>query len=425
MIFMKVNNLLHQIIQICHNKLYEYSFLCQHRVKPCHFTRNRKFGFVDTILFMTSGIKNTLQSGLNYYLDMKNRQNETYTKQAFSKGRQRIKYSALKELSDTVINEFYKQAQTKTLLGYHLLAIDGSKYNLPITDKLKKEFGVQITGGTEQPQALGSCMYDIQNGMIIDAHFDGCRSNERIHAAEMIKNLNSDLITNPVYIMDRGYPSGVLLELITKLNQHYIVRCDKTFLEGIEWNGADTIVDHRFKSIKLPLRFRLITITLNNGENEYLITNLFDKKITLVEFSELYHLRWAIETKFSDLKVKMQIENFTGNTPISIYQDFFATLYLANLAGVLAFEYRDEIESIHNTPENKLTYKLNINMTISALKQNVIKLLSCPSPQDSAAILTNIAQRLQGCVVPVRPGRSEERKRKHIQSKFPQNGKLP
>ena len=422
---MKFNKLLHKITQTCHKKMHEYSFLCQHRVKPTHFTRNRKFGFVDTILFIISGIKNSLQAGLNYYLDMKNRQNETYTKQAFSKGRQRLQYTALKELSDTVIQEFYKLASTKTFRTYHLLAIDGSKYNLPSTDKLKKVFNVQITPGAEQPQALGTCMYDIQNGMIIDAQFDGCRSNERTHAADMIKNLDSSLITNPIYSMDQGYPSGTLLELIDKLNQHYIIRCDKTFLKGIKWSGIDTIIEHRFKSIKSPIRFRLITITLNTGENEYLLTNLFDEEMTLSEFSMLYHLRWSIETKFSDLKVKMQMENFTGNTPISIYQDFYATLYLANLAGVLAFENRDEIEAIHNTPENKLTYKLNINMTISALKQNVIALLSCPSPQHSAALLINIARRLQGCVVPVRPGRSEERKRKHALSKFPQNAKLP
>ena len=149
---------------------------------------------------------------------------------------------ALKELSDTVIQEFYKLANTKTFHGYHLLAIDGSKYNLPSTDRLKKVFNVQITRGAEQPQALGTCMYDIQNGMIIDAQFEGCRSNERTHAAEMIKNLDSHLITNPIYIMDQGYPSGTLLELISKLNQHYIVRCNKTFLKGIKWNGMEQIL---------------------------------------------------------------------------------------------------------------------------------------------------------------------------------------
>ena len=422
---MKAKKILYHIIMICHEKMNKHDFLCRHRKEPCDFTRKRKIGFVDIISFMISGIKISLQAGLNRYLDMKSRQTETYTKQAFSKRRQRIKYTALKELSDTVVSEFYKSAQTETFHGYHLLAIDGSKYNLPTNDKLKNVFSVQKTGGAEQSQALGSCMYDILNGMIVDACLEGCRSNERAHAAEMIKSLDNQLITNPVYIMDRGYPSGVLLELITKLNQHYIVRCDKTFLKGIKWNGADTIVDHKFHSIKYPLRFRLVTIVLNNGKEEYLATNLFDDNITSSELSELYRLRWSIETKFSDLKVRMQIENFTGNTPISIYQDFFATLYLANLVGVLAFDNRKEIEKIHNTPENIHRYKLNINMTISILKQNVIELLSCPPPDETAALFANIARRLQNCVVPVRPRRSEPRKRRHIQSKFPQNGKLP
>ena len=166
---MKAKKILYHIIMICHEKMNKHDFLCRHRKEPCDFTRKRKIGFVDIILFMISGIKISLQAGLNRYLDMKSRQTETYTKQAFSKRRQRIKYTALKELSDTVVFEFYKSAQTETFHGYHLLAIDGSKYNLPTNDKLKNVFSVQKTGGAEQSQALGSCMYDILNGMIVDA----------------------------------------------------------------------------------------------------------------------------------------------------------------------------------------------------------------------------------------------------------------
>lgn len=414
-----------QIIRTCHNLLYNHEFFSRSRLKPSHFTRQRKIGFVDFMLLMISGIKHSLQAELNNFLDCRNRPNETYTKQAFSKGRERIRPEAFKELADTVIQEFYRLAESNTFRGYHILAIDGSRYNLPTNPKLKEMFGVQVTGGAEQPQALGSCLYDVLNGMIVDACLAGCRSSERDQAAEMIRRLDTRLIPHPVYVMDRGYPSGKLLELISGLEQHYLIRCDATFLRGIAWNGDDVVIEHKFVHSESTLRFRLLTVKLDNGANEYLLTNLFEEGLTVSDFAELYHLRWSLETKYDDLKGKMQLENFSGNTPTAVCQDFFATLYLANLAGVLAFDYREEVEALHNDPENLRRYKLNMNLTISAMKRHVVALLLCRSPKKGAVLLANIARRLRSCVVPIRPGRSETRKRRHNSSAFPQNRKLP
>ena len=413
------------ILKISHELLNSEGFLDRSRVNPMNFTRTRKFGFIDYMLFIISGAKNTLQGELNHYLNMTSRKNETYSKQAFSKGRTRIRPEAFKELSDTVIQNVYPATETRTWHGYHLLAIDGSKQNLPDNPELTKEFGVQITSGASQPQALCSCLYDVLNSLVVDVRFSGCRSSERQHAEDMIRNLDTNLVTNPLYLMDRGYPSCQMIALFDELDQKYVMRCDKTFLKSIHWETSDTIIVHQFAKAKEPLRFRLLTVKLDSGEEEYLITNMFDNNLVLEDFNQLYHLRWGIETRYNDLKGKLQIENFTGNTPIAVRQDFFATVYLANLAGVLALDYRDEIEQLHNKPENKNRYKMNVNLTISALKENVISLLLCDSSTERAFILSDIANRLKSAVVPIRPGRSNPRKVKHAHSRFPQNRKLP
>ena len=187
----------------------------------------------------------------------------------------------------------------------------------------------------------------------------------------------------------------------------------------------DTVVTHNFSKAKEPIQFRLVAVALPSGEEEYLITNLYDSGLTVEAFSALYHQRWGIEVRYNDLKGKLQIENFTGSTPIAVRQDFFATLYLANLAAVMAIDYRDEIEAIHNTPENAYSYRMNVNLTISQLKQNVISMLLCDSALERSMRLTLIAHRLQSAVVPVRPGRSSPRKKQHPLSKFPLNRKLP
>lgn len=92
-----------------------------------------------------------------------------------------------------------------------------------------------------------------------------------------------------------------------------------------------------------------------------------------------YHKRWGIETKYNDVKNKLEIENFTGYSPDAILQDFYATMFLADLAGVLEYDLREEIEAAHIRPENRYTYKLNVAMTISELKRTVVEMLSTSS----------------------------------------------
>ena len=413
------------ILDLCHKLLYDSAFLCRSRTSPTAFTRSRKLSFADYMRFIISGAKNSLQAELNRYLDMTKREDQTYSKQAFSKGRQRIRPEAFKELSDVVVHGVYTHPVTKTWEKHHLLAIDGSRLNLPINPALSREFGEQTTSGAAQPQALCSCLLDVLNGIIIDARLDGCRGNERKHAEEMIRALDTDLIKDPIFLMDRGYPSYKMIAMFEELGRKYLMRCDKTFLSSVHWEGADAVVTHKFAKAKEPIQFRLVTVALPSGEEEYLITNLYDSGLTVEKFSDLYHQRWGIEVRYNDLKGKLQIENFTGSTPVAVRQDFFATLYLANLACVMAIDCRDEIEAIHNSPGSAYTYKMNVNLTISQLKQNVVSILLCDSAFERSILLNRIAHRLKSAVVPIRPGRSSPRKKRHASSKFPQNRKLP
>jgi hypothetical protein len=48
----------------------------------------------------------------------------------------------------------------------------------------------------------------------------------------------------------------------------------------------------------------------------------------------MYFKRWGIEIKFDELKNRLQIENFTGDTKEKILQDFYASIYLSNMASL-------------------------------------------------------------------------------------------
>ena len=93
-----------------------------------------------------------------------------------------------------------------------------------------------------------------------------------------------------------------------------------------------------FTNINHSLKLRVLEIQLSNGEIEHLVTNILDSSISLDDFKWIYQKRWGIETKYNDVKNKLEIENFTGYSPKAILQDFYATMFLANLAGVLEYD---------------------------------------------------------------------------------------
>jgi hypothetical protein len=89
---------------------------------------------------------------------------------------------------------------------------------------------------------------------------------------------------------------------------------------------------------------RVLKFELNSGIIETLITNIFDEDFTVADFKELYFKRWSIEVKYNEIKNKLQIENFTGETPIAIEQDFYATMYLANMVALAKKDANQVIE---------------------------------------------------------------------------------
>lgn len=82
----------------------------------------------------------------------------------------------------------------------------------------------------------------------------------------------------------------------------------------------DNTFEYKFAKLKHSLKLRVLKIQLSNGDIEYLATNIFDPQITLDDFKWAYHKRWGIETKYNDVKNKLEIEIFTGYSPDASYR---------------------------------------------------------------------------------------------------------
>lgn len=377
--------------------------------------------FTDYIYAIIQNLKNSLQVGLNAFFDAQKKGQIEYSKQAFSKGRQRIKPEAFQELFQAVVDKFYEMAELSSWHGYQLFGIDGTRLNLPCTNELSERYGSQISNGAPQVQALVSCVYDLLSGIIVATRFAHCRSNERDAAKDMITAFNLKNVPHPVFIMDRGYPSAELIDAIVNAGHKFIMRCSTEFLHSMKLPAQDNMFEYKFARLNHSLKLRVLKIQLFHGDTEYIVTNIFDPRITVDDFKWAYQKRWGIETKYNDVKNKLEIESFTGYSPDAILQDFYATMFLANLAGVLEYDLHEEIEAAHIKPENRYTYKINVAATISELKRTVVEMLSTSSRLKRERLYAQMAFRLQKAVLPVRPNRSSERVKKHMSLKYPVN----
>ena len=421
---MRIKNVVGKFCKKVYNKLNETKFVEVCKMQKEDFTRKRKVGFSGIVLMVLNKTGKSIRTGVRAFMKSMNTEMESYTQQAFSKGRMRVRYEAFQEIFRMTVEEFYSEFKPKTYKGYRLCAVDGTKINLPYNEKSKTEFGIQEgTGSTIQ--ALGSCLYDVLNEIIIDAQIAPCKGNERALAQEHLEYLSTIPTAKELILFDRGYPSSELIKYIEKLGFHYLIRCDKTFVAGMhsKAKGSDCVIEHQFRTTKIAVKLRLLTITLQNGDTEYLITNVFDPKMTAQNFEELYHLRWGIETSCDDIKNKLCIEDFSGTTPLAVKQDFFAVMFLMNLASMMVFENADAIDTLHNSGHNKYEYKANINTVVSILKTDLIEMFITDSKRKRAALFRRIYHEISRAVIPVRSGRSFPRQKSHYSSKFHQNQK--
>ena len=75
---------------------------------------------------------------------------------------------------------------------------------------------------------------------------------------------------------------------------------------------------------------------LPSGTVEILMTSLLDRDDHPAEaFAPLYHLRWAQEENYKCFKCRVEVENWSGQSSLTIRQDFDAKVFTLNLTAVL------------------------------------------------------------------------------------------
>ena len=98
-------------------------------------------------------------------------------------------------------------------------------------------------------------------------------------------------------------------------------------------------------------------------------------------FQEQYFYRWPVELKYKELKSRLAIEEFSGATTTSVFQEFYINMLLPNLSSLIKNQADEEIE-ISAKSSNKYRYQANRAFIISFMKRLLPKILCTISTID-------------------------------------------
>jgi len=197
------------------------------------------------------------------------------------------------------------------------------------------------------------------------------------------------IFSNDLILFDRGYPSRDFIQFIEGKQLKYLMRVSSGFLKVVvNAPDKDQVIEVKYNGDSLKIR--VLKFELNSGVIETLITNIFDEDFSVADFKELYFKRWGIEVKYNEIKNKLQIENFTGATQIAIEQDFYATMYLTNMVSLAKKDADQDIKEKYKDKNLKYEYKVNTNILIGKLKDNLILMMLEWSPRKRSKMLKEI-----------------------------------
>lgn len=387
------------------------------RLKPTSFTRHRKLIAAIIVTMLLRRIAQSLQLETDAYFAI--RGEEPVSKQAFSKARANLNPMFVRSFVEDLSALHAQDEDAQKYLGMRLIAIDGTDIALENSAELKAHFGCSGSK-KDAATALGSLAYGPLDNAIYDCQIAPYAKDERdlakLHMARLIElKLEGSLL-----LFDRWYPSAEFIAYTLNAGFSFVMRVREKWnldADAIEKDGWITL-SHKGQT----MRIRVLKVKLQGGEIETLLTNLDEKQLKYKDAADLYFKRWGIETAFDLLKSKLQLENFSGKTVVSVLQDFYATVFLGDFAMICAAEANALIEIADKDKKLKYHRKSSQNRTIAKLRHQFYSLLLEDSAELREEMLESLFRDIAARPVPIRPDRhpphkAPRKKRFHMSKK--------
>lgn len=406
-----------------------------HRVSAADFSRSGgKLDFASYALLGISLLKNSLASELYNLLSTNDL--AVVSKSAYSQARYKIAASFYQAWQAQLINLVSEAGlRAKTWRGYRLEVYDGTSLVLPQTPAMAERFGVQIGGGKKKKTqtAMAKCLFrgDLLNEYILQTELFKADESE----VSIFKKNIWQLSANSITILDRGFAGAAIFAYLIYAQKPFVCRLKVGFNQVVKAFMANSAQD-QIVCFPIPQRasfveegadepkevcfekddtvsLRLVKVQLPSGEIEVLATNLLaSEAISIADLSELYHLRWGIETMIDSVKNQCLMMVFSGLKPLAIAQEVYATMFIYNLRQLLIQEAQAQVdERLENSPKPLGARKINKNVALGVLKPKLIRLFL---EQEPGQIIATLIQFFTRNTEAVRPNKAPPKRKKSL-----------
>lgn len=289
-------------------------------------------------------------------------------KSALTKVRGRVSFEFFKDQFEECVAAY--EAHRRTWRGLRVYATDGDRYDLPRTEDVLKEgyrgFAFSKTKETYCPQMYVVHCYDVLGG--VTKEFRYSNENEEMRSASEIAIA---LETTSVTLYDRLFLCKDLVRAHASSKNYFVARCRE---------GSFSQVREFFKSTKRNSHFIFEGVTVElvkiihpkTGEVAVYATNLPRSRFRNKEISELYALRWEVETSNRDMTSTIKVEQWHSHFLNGILQELYTALWWMNQARIqMAAQMRSRctLESLFNYA--KSNFKLILDFILDSLKDLV------------------------------------------------------
>ncbi|GHV34939.1 hypothetical protein AGMMS4952_27320 [Spirochaetia bacterium] len=407
---------------------------------PNAFSRNRKMPLQDILLCTLAKKGKTGSMEVRKFFEDKGG-GAGVSKQGYFQQRKKVNYEVFAALTADYLQDFYQGDEPLRWHGYLVLAVDGSKVEVPNSPENQKTFGaVTNQHGQTLARALLSSVMDVYNDFFLDIQIDTISASEKELARKHIAPVKAIIGDAPcILIADRNYPSLGMAHILEEQGIRYLFRLKtgdyQKERDAMEGRDEEVLLRHtpaRLKSMKKSTpelagtltttgstQTRIINLKLDSGQEVTLMTNI-PTDISTEEVQQLYLKRWQIEKKYHTLKNKMQFESITGKASVYVYQDFWAQVIVYNMIQDVMHSANEEAEL--RGMEKAYTYpiRVNENIAIGLFKDRFVKIFVEPDEENRLELLSQLQSDIERYVLPVRVSPTSPRTR-HPSNKHPQN----
>lgn len=274
--------------------------------------------------------------------------------------------------------------------GYQLLAFDGSTAMLPASKEIKKIFGIHSSTDAGTKNCLAQCLFcvDVLSNYMLGYRIGKTSEGECSMFKTMIQKIKINFPS--IILLDRGFGNYCNLHIVIFQNRHCCIRLSShasNFAKMVMKDERQDFITNWYPSERekstakthnlniTSIKVRVTKVILATGEVELLVSNLYNYlEISSYDMKNLYFKRWGIEESIKKMKPKMKLEFWGCRKTKSIYQEFYANVFMYNLVCILGDEAQVEIEK--TTKNRKLKYKYNWQNAYRFTREKLLILLN-------------------------------------------------